>query len=87
MVDSVTDNIDHFHADSQNIFKDKIEKLLHWWMQNVKCLLLKLADRSNNIDTLQWLNPDKQIRMSFETQAIYEPLKKLFKCEKTKNQK
>lgn len=84
IVDSVTDNIDHFHKDKNNIFKDKIEKLLHWWIKNVKCLLLKLADRINNMDTLQWLNTDKQIRMSFETQAIYEPLKKLFKCEKYK---
>lgn len=87
IVDSVTDNIDHFNEDPQNVFKDKIEKLLHWWIKNVKCLLLKLADRNNNIDTLQWLNPDKQIRMSFETQAIYEPLKKLFKCEKNKESK
>lgn len=84
MVDSVTDNIDYFFYDPQKKFHDKIEKILHWGMQDIRCILLKLHDRENNINTLSWLDTDKQIRMSFETQAIYEPLRKLFGFNKNK---
>ncbi len=78
MVDAVTDTLNSFFHDPQKKFNDKIEKILYWWMKDVKCILLKLHDRENNINTLDWLDANKQIRMSFETQAIYEPLRKLF---------
>lgn len=78
MVDSVTDTTNYFHYDPTVLFHDKVEKFLHWGMQDIRCILLKLHDREHNINTLEWLEPHKQIRMSFETQAIYEPLKKLF---------
>lgn len=84
MVDSVTDNIDYFFYDPQKKFHDKIEKILYWGMQDIRCILLKLHDRENNINTLSWLDTDKQIRMSFETQAIYEPLRKLFGFNRNK---
>jgi hypothetical protein len=44
-------------------------------MNDVRVLLLKIADRDHNLKSLEWLKPNKQIRMTFETQAIYEPLK------------
>lgn len=78
IVDSVTDTSNNFWWDTSTILNDKIEKILYWWIKNIKCILLKLNDRENNISTLGWLSTDKQIRMSFETQAIYEPLRKLF---------
>jgi len=78
IVDSVTDTSNNFWWDTNTILNDKIEKILYWWIKNIKCILLKLNDRENNISTLSWLSTDKQIRMSFETQAIYEPLRKLF---------
>lgn len=77
MVDSVTDDTNLFLKEPQVILNDKIEKILYWWMKDIRCILLKLHDRENNISTLDWLDADKQIRMSFETQAIYEPLRKL----------
>jgi hypothetical protein len=43
-------------------------------MKDVRVLLLKIADRDHNLDTLAGLKPHKQIRMTFETQVIYEPL-------------
>ncbi len=78
IVDSVTDTSDYFLYDPDIIFNDRIEKFLYGGMQDIRCIILKLHDRENNIDTLWGLEPHKQIRMSFETQAIYEPLKKLF---------
>lgn len=84
MVDSVTDNINHFLHDPKIKFNDKIEKILYWGMKDIRCILLKLHDRENNINTLDWLDTNKQIRMSFETQAIYEPLRKLLGFNRTK---
>ncbi len=86
IVDSVTDTTDHFFHYPTQIFHDRIEKILYGGTQDIRCILLKLHDRENNIDTLWGLETDKQIRMSFETQAIYEPLKKLFGFHKKKPQ-
>ncbi len=80
LVDSVTDNINYFLNDTNKIFDDKIEKLLYWWIKDIRCLLLKISDREHNLKTIQWLKETKQIRMWFETQAIYEPLKKIMNC-------
>ena len=86
IVDSVTDTTDHFLHDPKHIFNDRIEKFLYGGMQDIRCIILKLHDREHNINTLGGLEPSKQIRMSFETQAIYEPLKKLFGFNKKKPQ-
>ncbi|MFZ2150878.1 MAG: HD domain-containing protein [Candidatus Absconditicoccaceae bacterium] len=84
MVDAVTDNINYFFHDPKKKFNDKIEKILYGGIQDVRCILLKLHDRENNINTLGGLDTDKQIRMSFETQAIYEPLRKLLGFNRNK---
>lgn len=77
LVDSVTDNILFYLQNSEKKFKDKIDKLLYWTMKDPRCAFLKLTDRAHNNKTLNWLEADKQIRKSFETQALYNPLKKL----------
>jgi GTP pyrophosphokinase len=81
LVDSVTDNINFFYQDPKAKYKDKIEKLLYGGIKDIRCLILKLTDRKHNLISLEGLQPHKQIRMSFETQAIYEPLKKIFDCD------
>jgi (p)ppGpp synthase/HD superfamily hydrolase len=43
-------------------------------MNNVKCFLLKIADRDDNLKTFTNLKDNKQVRMAFETQAIFSPL-------------
>lgn len=86
IVDAVSDTSNYFFHEPEIVFHDKIEKFLHWGIHDVRCILLKLHDREHNISTLEWLEPHKQIRMSFETQAIYEPLKKLFWWYKNKKQ-
>jgi len=81
LVDAVTDNISYFLKEPNKKFDDKIEKLLYWWIKDVRCLMLKIADREHNLKTIEWLKEKKQIRMWFETQAIYEPLKKMMNCD------
>ncbi len=52
-----------------------IDKLLFGGMKDVRCLLLKLADRENNLQSIDKFRDEKQMRISFETQAVYLPLK------------
>ena len=73
LVDSVTKNKQKFYWE-EFIFERKIDKFLFWWMNNIKCFLLKLADRDDNMKTLTNLKDNKQVRMAFETQAIFSPL-------------
>ena len=77
LVDAVTDNTNYYYGQPKKAFSDKIQKLLYGWMQDVRCLLLKLADREHNLTTLKWLHTHKQIRIGFETQSIYMPLRKI----------
>ena len=53
---------------------DTLNRLLTSGLTDVRALLLKLADREHNISTIRHLPDNKQVRMSFETQAIYQPL-------------
>lgn len=73
LVDAVTKDRKGFHGRGE-VFADKIERLLWAGMQDVRVILLKLADREHNISTIDYLREDKQVRMAFETQAIFEPL-------------
>ena len=76
MVDAVSKcNFDFYKRDEK--FRDKTARFLWAGQQDVRVCLLKLADREHNISTVKHLKPNKQIRMSFETQAVYEPLKKI----------
>ena len=81
LVDSSNKRKDDFY-NKIVIFEDKVERLLWAGMQDIRVLLLKLADREHNINTLKYLKKNKQVRMAFETQAIFEPLKKILKYNK-----
>ena len=83
LVDSVTKTILHYYRNQKKTFEDKIEKTLWGGMKDVRVLLLKIYDRENNLSDLENLSPHKQIRMSFETQAIYFPLLEILGIEKS----
>lgn len=77
IVDGVSAEPLHFYWKPEIIYNDKIEKLLAGGLEDIRTLLLKLADREHNLATLDGMHAHKQIRMAFETQAIYEPLKRI----------
>jgi len=81
LVDSVTKNKQQFYWSSYE-FDRKIDKFLFWWVHNIKCFLLKIADREDNIKTIENLKDNKQVRMAFETQAIFTPLEAIIWANK-----
>lgn len=73
MVDAVTKNTKQLYK-SDIVFERKIDKFLYGGTKDIKVFLLKLADRDDNLKTINNLKDNKQVRMAFETQAIFSPL-------------
>lgn len=80
IVDALTKTIPVYHSYPDLHFDSKTEKLLFGIMKDVRCAVVKLADREHNMQSLKNLKQHKQIRMSFETQALFSPLRKIIRC-------
>jgi len=78
IVDSVTKTEKGFLKEAWK-FNDERDKILSGWIKNIWCILLKLSDREHNLSTLSHMPKHKQIKKSFESQALYLPLMKILK--------
>lgn len=78
IVDSITKTDKTFFNENE-VFEDERDKMLHGGMNNIWCLLVKLADREHNLATLNFMPKSKQVKKSFESQALYMPLMNILK--------
>lgn len=53
---------------------ENLRKLILSFSRDLRVLIIKLADRLHNMQTIRHLNEPRQIRMSWETSEIYSPL-------------
>ena len=67
--------LDKIHFDDASQAQaENFRKMLLAMSQDVRVILIKLADRLHNMKTLEHLSPKKRIRISQETLDIYSPI-------------
>jgi GTP pyrophosphokinase len=54
--------------------KDNLSKLLIAVGQDVRVIIIKLADRLHNLSTLQYMSPDKQVKIARESLDVFAPM-------------
>ncbi len=75
LVDGVT-VVSHIHltGSKSEEFVENSRKMFLVMARDLRVVLIKLADRLHNMQTLQYLTPDRQLRNAEETMAIHAPL-------------
>lgn len=54
--------------------KDNLSKLLIALGKDIRVLIIKLADRLHNLNTLQYLPPERQIKVARESLEVFAPM-------------
>ncbi len=79
LVDGVT-KVSQARAGMQNLenylprTKDNLSKLLIAVGQDIRVIIIKLADRLHNMSTLQYMSREKQLKIARETLEVFAPM-------------
>ena len=74
LVDALTKLDKHQFKSSEDRQAANFCKMLLSMNSDLRCILIKLADRVHNMQTLQHMRPDKQATIAQETLDIYAPI-------------
>jgi GTP pyrophosphokinase len=74
IIDGLTKMKDIFDHNSASIQAENFKKMLLTLSDDVRVILIKLADRLHNMRTLDAMPPDKQLKIASETNFLYAPL-------------
>ncbi len=73
MVDGVT-KLGQLKYQGAKRHTESLRKLFVAMAEDIRIILIRLADRLHNVRTLQYVSPEKQKRIAVETLEIYAPL-------------
>jgi guanosine-3',5'-bis(diphosphate) 3'-pyrophosphohydrolase len=74
LVDGVTKISTLGEISKEDAQAENLRKMLLAMVDDVRVVLVKLADRSHNMQTLQYLKPEKRRRIAQETLDVYAPI-------------
>lgn len=86
LVDGVTKLAKIEYQTEQKRQAENFRKLLVAMSEDIRVLLVKLADRLHNMRTLDFVKPEKRVRIAHETMEIYTPLAERIGMQKFKNE-
>ena len=74
IIDGLTKIKEIFDANSASMQAENFKKMLLTLSDDVRVILIKIADRLHNMRTLDAMPPDKQLKIASETTFLYAPL-------------
>jgi len=74
LVDGVTKISNLGEISKEDAQAENLRKMVLAMVDDIRVVLVKLADRSHNMQTLQYLKPEKRRRIAQETLDVYAPI-------------